>query len=77
MSSIVVRGLDQGIKAQLVAQAKRNGRSMEAEVRRILAEAVRLPNIGVALLEAAQSQGGVDDLDIPQCVDQARAVVFE
>lgn len=77
MSSIVVRGLDQGIKAQLVAQAKRNGRSMEAEVRRILAEAVRLPNIGVALLEAAQSQGGVDDLDIPQRVDRARAVVFE
>ncbi|SEB34914.1 Plasmid stability protein [Paramicrobacterium humi] len=77
MSSIIVRGLDDSVKEQLVAQAKRHGRSMEAEVRDILTKAAQRPNIGVALMRAAQSAGGVDVLPIPERSDIARAVDFE
>jgi plasmid stability protein len=77
MASIIVRGLDAAVKDQLVAQAKRHGRSMEAEVRYILTQAAQLPNIGIALMRAAQSVGGVDDLLIPARTDVARAASFE
>lgn len=77
MSSIIVRGLDESVKDQLVAQAKRHGRSMEAEVRDILTKATRRPNIGVALMRAAQSVGGVEDLPVPERSDVARAADFE
>jgi plasmid stability protein len=36
MASIVIRNLDQGLKARLRVRAAQNGRSMEAEVREIL-----------------------------------------
>jgi plasmid stability protein len=36
MASIVIRNLDQGLKARLRVRAAHNGRSMEAEVREIL-----------------------------------------
>lgn len=77
VSSIIVRGLDDSVKEQLVAQAKRHGRSMEAEVRDILTKAVQRPHIGVALMRAAQSVGGVDEFSVPERVDVARAVEFE
>lgn len=77
MSSIIVRGLDDGVKQQLAAQAKEHGRSMEAEVRDILTKAARRPHIGMALLAAAQDIGGVEELDIPERSDDARAVDFE
>lgn len=76
MSSIIVRGLDDSVKEQLVAQAKRHGRSMEAEVRDILTKAAQRPNIGVALMHAARSAGGVDDLPVPARNDVARSVDF-
>lgn len=77
MASIIVRGLDEWVKAQLAAQAKLNGRSMEAEARVILTSAARRPNIGLALMQAAQQVDGVDDLVIPKRIDIARAVDFE
>lgn len=77
MSSIIVRGLDEAVKRQLAAQAKEHGRSMEAEVRVILTMAARRPNIGIALLKAAEDVGGIDDLHIPERNDIARAVDFE
>lgn len=77
MASIVVRGLDESVKAQLAAQAKEHGRSMEAEVRDILTKAARRPHIGVALMRAAQSVGGVHDLPVPERSDVARVVEFE
>ncbi|HPU13637.1 MAG TPA: toxin-antitoxin system [Aeromicrobium sp.] len=77
MSSIIVRGLDDQVKQQLVSQAKAHGRSMEAEVRDILTKAARRPHIGMALLAAARDVGGVDELQIPARVDVARAVDFE
>lgn len=76
MSSIVVRGLDESVKATLAAQAKQHGRSMEAEVREILIEAATRPNIGLALLRAAQATGGIEQLPIPERCDNARAVEF-
>jgi len=77
MSSIIVRGLDESVKQQLATQAKEHGRSMEAEVRDILTKAARRPHIGLALMQAAQGAGGVDDLPIPERSDVARAVDFE
>lgn len=76
MSSIVVRGLDESVKARIAAQAKQHGRSMEAEVREILTKAATRPNIGLALLQAGQSVGGVDELAVPERADVARAADF-
>lgn len=77
MSSIVVRGLDESVKQQLAAQAKEHGRSMEAEVRDILTRAAQRPNLGVALMRAAEEVGGFDEVAIPIRTDLARAVEFE
>ena len=76
MASVVVRGLDESVKKQLAAQAKEHGRSMEAEIRAILTEAVRRPHIGLALMQAAREAGGVDDLPVPERTDVARAADF-
>lgn len=77
MSSIVVRGLDESVKRRLADQAKEHGRSMEAEVRDILTRAARRPNIGLALMQAAQEVGGIEDLLIPARTETARLVDFE
>lgn len=77
MSSIVVRGLDDSVKKRLAQQAGEHGRSMEAEVRDILTRAASRPHIGLALLQAARAAaGGVDELQIPDRSDAARAVDF-
>ena len=75
MTTIIVRGLDESVKTQLAGQAKAHGRSMEAEIREILTRAARRPNIGLALMRAAQEAGGVE-LDITERSDVARAVDF-
>lgn len=77
MTSIIVRGLDEAVKKQLAAQAKQHGRSMEAEVRDILTKAARRPHIGLALMQAAQEVGGIEDLPVPERNDVARWVDFE
>lgn len=75
MASLVVRGLDDGVRDRLARQAQASGRSMEAQVRDILTRAVSQPNIAMALMEAAQSVGGTE-LDLPPRDDQARSVDF-
>lgn len=50
---------------------------MEAEVLEILARASSRPHIGLALLEAARGNGGVEELRIPERVGEAREVDFE
>lgn len=77
MASIIVRGLGDHVKQQIAAQAKANGRSMEAEVRAILTKAALRPHIGVALLNVARDVDGVDELPIPTRDDVARAADFE
>lgn len=44
MASITIRNLDNNLKAQLRLRAARHGRSMEAEVRVILAQSVSAPS---------------------------------
>lgn len=53
------------------------GRGLDESVKkRLAAQAKQRPNIGVALLEAARSAGGVDELPIPERSDEARSVDF-
>jgi antitoxin FitA len=44
MAQFVVRNVESGVKARLQRRAKRNGRSMEEEVRDILRNAVNEPD---------------------------------
>jgi plasmid stability protein len=44
MAQILVRNLDERVKARLQRRAKRNGRSMEEEAREILRDALRQKN---------------------------------
>lgn len=77
MASIIVRGLDESVKKRIARQARAHGRSMEAEVRVILTAAASAPHIGLALLQAAQDAGGIEELPIPERDDTARWVDFE
>lgn len=64
MAAVSVRGLDDGVKERLRIRAASNGRSMEAEIRAVLAEAVREPERGgdlfSVLLDRFAELGGVD-----------------
>jgi len=69
MATLTIRNIDASVKEQLRVRAARNGRSMEAELRAIVTQAVgdgRRREIGLA--EAVRRRfapvGGVDDLVI-------------
>lgn len=67
MAAITVRSLDDQVKERLKVRAARHGRSMEAEVREILTDAVRTEeprNFAEALMETFGRLGGVE-LDLP------------
>ena len=68
MSTLRIRNLDDRVQARLRIRAARHGRSMEAEVRAILADAVTEAHETAGLLGAIRDRfgelGGVD-LDIP------------
>jgi plasmid stability protein len=80
MAALSIRDLDDGVKERLRQRAAGNGRSMEAEVRAILAEAVRGPersgDLFSTLIDAAQELGGVE-LDIPPRAQTMRVVDFD
>lgn len=67
MAAVSIRNLDDATKERLRVRAARNGRSLEAEIRAILDEAV-MPDeehhMGRALLDLGAEHGGVD-LDHP------------
>lgn len=65
MASIVVRNLDEGVKAKLAERARHKGVSMEAEVRAILSESVRDRNAGQALLDVLSETGGFPEFTVP------------
>lgn len=70
MASLVVRNIEEGVKAQLRMRAAKNGHSMEEEVRHILKDAVeRDPpqNLADLALAIFGPKHGVD-LDIPRPV---------
>ncbi|MFK4088881.1 FitA-like ribbon-helix-helix domain-containing protein [Kribbella sp. NPDC020789] len=68
MAGINVRNLDDHVKQRLRVRAARHGRSMEAEVRAILTEAVvhddEPKDLATTLYERFQEVGGAD-LDLP------------
>jgi plasmid stability protein len=79
VAALNIRNLDETVKRRLQLRAARHGRSMEAEVRAILAEAVREPadsaGLFTTLLDRFGALGGVD-LDLPGREEPARAAEF-
>jgi plasmid stability protein len=79
MAALNIRNLDETVKRRLQVRAARHGRSMEAEAREILADAVREPadaaGLFTTLLDRFGALGGVD-LDLPQRAEPARAPDF-
>lgn len=69
MTTMTIRNLDEGLKAQLRVRAAQRGRSMEEEARDILRAALsREPASGSSLVEAIRTRvaplGGIE-LDLP------------
>jgi plasmid stability protein len=69
MATLTIRHVDAAVKERLRMRAARNGRSMEAELRAIVADAVggeRRREIGLAeaIRRRFAAVGGVDDLVI-------------
>jgi plasmid stability protein len=79
MAALNIRNLDETVKRRLQLRAARHGRSMEAEARTILTEAVREPadsaGLFTALLDRFGTLGGVD-LELPGREEPARAADF-
>ncbi len=68
MAAVSIRGLDERVKERIRVRAARHGRSMEAEMRAILTDAVSEPEedrglLG-ALLDRVSALGGVE-LELP------------
>ncbi len=80
MATLTVRNLDEGMKARLRIRAAEHGRSMEAEVREILAAALAAqdPPRGLGS-RIARRFSDVDGpwLDLPPRAEPARAVEFD
>ena len=76
MAAVSIRDLDDQVKERLRVRAARHGRSMEAEIRAILTEAVSEPRssegLFTALLERFGDIGGVE-LELPSRATSVRA----
>lgn len=76
MASITIRNLDEDLKAKLRVVAASHGRSMEEEVRVILAQAlsrdVKRGGLGSRIHGRFASMGGAD-IEIPARTTKARA----
>jgi antitoxin FitA len=79
VAALNIRNLDEAVKRRLQIRAARHGRSMEAEAREIIAEAVREPadsaGLFTALLDRFGTLGGVD-VHLPGRNEPARAADF-
>jgi plasmid stability protein len=77
MAALSIRGLDDEVRERLRLRAARNGRSMEAEIRAILSDAVQEPGpeegLLTTLLDRFGALGGVE-LDLPSRTGSARVV---
>lgn len=74
MAVMTIRNLDDEVRDRLRVRAARHGRSMEAEVRAILAEAVQSP-VEQTLADLLLEMRGILDgeaLDLPARADAAR-----
>jgi plasmid stability protein len=76
MATLTIRDLDEDLRASLRVRAARHGRSMEAEVREILRDALARPaspeRLGSRVRQRFADLGGVD-LDLPARTDPPRA----
>ena len=76
MAAVSIRGLDDQVKERLRVRAARHGRSMEAEIRAILADAVSESSASeglfTTLLDRFAAIGGVE-LEPPPRAGSARA----
>jgi plasmid stability protein len=76
MAALSIRDLDDEVREKLRVRAARHGRSMEAEVRCILAEAVEEPPGEGSLFDVLSDRfgalGGVD-LELPARLTNARS----
>ena len=80
MATLTIRDLDEQVKSALRVRAARNGRSMEAEVRDILAREVGLADNLVSLGARIHSRfRGLHDLELelPSRDHPIRAVDFD
>jgi plasmid stability protein len=69
VAQLVVRNIEDGVKARLQRRARRNGRSMEEEVRDILRSAAKeadVPPGGLGTRIAALFAGKGYDFDVPE-----------
>jgi plasmid stability protein len=79
MAILTIRDFDEGLKAKLRIRAAEHGRSMEAEVRAILASVLTKPASGPGMgSRIRQRFADVDDrsFEPPRRVEQARAAEF-
>ena len=60
-ATLTVRGVDERVRRKIKLQASMNGRSMEAEIRHILEEAVRPVDVGLEFYQLGRAFGGLDD----------------
>lgn len=79
MATLMIRDLDEDVKARLRVQAAEHGRSMEAEARLLLAAALRggrpARGLGSYIRRQFAEIGGVD-LDVPRRDEPASAAKF-
>jgi plasmid stability protein len=82
MATLTIRDLDDAIRDKLRVRAAEHGRSMEAEVRQILGDAVRPKEDGEEWLAGFRSRFAAigfvepDELVIPPRTDRPRAADF-
>ena len=76
MAAVSIRNLDDGVRERLRIRAAAHGRSMEAEMRSILIEAVSEPkestNLFATIIDRFSAIGGVE-LDLPRRGTPVRA----
>lgn len=69
MAQILVRNVEERLKTRLRRRAKRNGRSMEAEVREILSDVLKddekIPSVGFGTASVALFSGSGVSIDEP------------
>ena len=79
MAAVSIRDLDDTVRERLRVRAAQHGRSMEAEIRAILSDAVGVPSqalgLGRALHTRFAAAGGVD-LELPSRTDRPRAATL-
>jgi len=79
LAALSIRNLDDEVKERLRVRAARHGRSMEAEVRAILTDAVAEPGESLDLFHTLMDRfgelGGVE-LDLPPRATRPRSAEF-